>query len=1006
MSLEKYYGKRDFKITPEPRGKVKRRTDAAEPLAFFIQEHHATRLHYDFRLELNGTLKSWAVPKGPSLDPADKRLAVHVEDHPLDYGTFEGVIPPKQYGAGRVILWEKGTWIPDGDAEAGYRKGHLKFELQGHKLAGRWALVRMGKPSADGEKENWLLIKERDAEARDGEEADIVHLRPESVAGLDADGKPTGKTRKTDDAELKTKKTATGKAGKKAAAMAETSQAEAAGKAQTASAKRASSAGGAAAKAKTGAAAKAKAGADTDAKTGAAAKEKMRAAAKTTTGSSVKAGAGTAAQKANASAKAGAVAETRSAAAQSARKAAAAQLQPPATGVKAKLPDFISPQLATLVDKAPDGGEWLVEIKFDGYRGVTRIEKGSAQMYTRAGNDWSAKWPALTAACAALPVQSAWLDGEVVALNDDGSVSFSDLQNMARKGMQARLAYYVFDLMYLNGVDLRGAPLADRKRLLQALLAQAPEGGPLLYSDHMEGEAREAYAHACLHGIEGIVVKRADAPYLEARSKSWLKVKCSHRQEFVIGGYSEPSGARQEFGALLLGVYDDQGALHYAGRVGTGFNDETLAAVAAKMRKLERASSPFAAKLSGADSRGVHWLKPELVGEVQFAEWTSTNAIRHASFLGLRFDKKAADVRRERARAVGPVEKAAEQEVHATEAKADKKARPAAKGSAQGKGAASEAPSGKTGAGNKAVAGAAPSGKAASLAGVAISNPSRVLFAETGLTKFGLAQYYYDIADWILPHLRQRPLTLVRCPHGGGAQCFYQKHALDATSDAIARVTVPSKSGPTEYMMVESREALVAMVQMGVLELHTWGSLAKQLDKPDRIIFDLDPDTALQWEHVIEAAQIVRALLNEIGLQSFVKTTGGKGLHVVAPIKPEHDWDTIKDFTQKIARHLETLAPDRFTANMSKAKRAGRIFIDYLRNAGEATAVAAYSTRARPGAPVSVPLAWDELSVDLPSNAYAVANVRERLASLKQDPWADYYTLKQRVTAKMLKTFT
>jgi bifunctional non-homologous end joining protein LigD len=878
MSLDKYVSKRNFTITPEPRGKVV--SNKGEPLRFFIQEHHATRLHYDFRLEMNGTLKSWAVPKGPSLDPTEKRLAVLVEDHPLDYGTFEGEIPAKQYGAGTVLLWEKGVWTPDGDPEAAFRKGHLKFHLEGHKLAGGWTLVRMGKPAPEGEKENWLLIKENDDEARHGGDAEITVLRPESVRTLD-DAPASGKVARK------------GKAAPESGKVARKSKAAAAN-------------------------------ANADAK-----------------------GAG---------------------------------------AVKRKLPDFIQPQLATLVDKAPEGDEWLVEIKFDGYRGVARIDKGRAQIYTRAGNDWSAKWPTLTAACAALPVQSAWLDGEVVVMGANGATNFHDLQNMAQKAMQERLVYYVFDLPYLNGYDLRAVPLVERKRLLKELLSGQPEDGVLRYSDHVAGEAREAYSHACMHGMEGLVVKRADAPYAETRSKTWLKVKCAHRQEFVIGGYTDPAGARNQFGALLLGVYDEDGQLRYAGRVGTGFDEETLKLVAGRMRKVEAKQSPFAEKLRGADIRGVHWLKPALVAEVRFAEWTNANAVRHAAFMGLRDDKKARDVRRERAKAVAAVEPEAEREAHAADAPAKGRAGAAAKSAPQPV---------RTGRG----------GKDALLEGVAISHPERVLFADAGVSKIDLAQYYADVADWILPHVLQRPLMLVRCPNGGGGQCFYQKHAAETTSPEITRVSVPTKHGPTEYMMVETKRALVAMVQMGVLELHTWGAKRSALDKPDRVIFDLDPDPGVPWERVIEAAQLVRTLLDEIGLRSFVKTTGGKGLHVVAPFKPEHDWDTVKDFTQRIAQHLARLAPDRFTANMSKAKRQGRIFIDYLRNAQEATAVAAYSTRARPGAPVSVPLAWEELSPALHSNAYTVTNVRERLAALKQDPWADYFTLKQRLTAKMLKTF-
>jgi bifunctional non-homologous end joining protein LigD len=857
MSLDKYWQKRDFSKTPEPRGVLAR---PGKKLAFYIQKHHATRLHYDFRLELDGTLKSWAIPKGPSLDPADKRLAVHVEDHPLSYGSFEGEIPPRQYGAGTVLVWDKGIWIPEGDPQEGLRKGNLKFQLVGEKLAGRWALVRMG--AAKSEKENWLLIKERDGEARTGPEADITSLMPDSVL--------SGTTKKS--------------------ARAKHAPAE-------------------------------------DAKKSPARKTPAsRSRAKP------------AALPANIS---------------GARKAA--------------MPEMLKPQLATLTDKAPAGDEWLAEVKFDGYRALCRINGGEAQLFTRAGNDWTAKWQGLASAAAQLPVAQAWLDGEVVAIDDQGAISFQLLQNMAREGARARLAYYVFDIAYLNGHDLRDVPLQERKELLRKLLESADPQGPILFSDHIQGNAADTFSHACMHALEGIIVKRADARYEEGRSRSWLKVKCQQRQEFVIGGYTDPAGSREQFGALLLGVHEN-GVLRYAGRVGTGFDEASLKTLFKEFSKHPARTAPFSNPPTGSEARGVHWLKPKLMAEVKFAQWTESGAVRHASFVGLRSDKPVRDIGRETA---VPLEKAA--------------------------------PSAQSGKAHKS-AKAANTGDAV-IAGVKLTHPAKVLFAENGLTKLQLAQYYEEIADWILPHLQGRPLTLVRCPNGGGEKCFFQKNATETTSSELTRIEVPDKEGTATYLTADTAPALISLVQMGVLELHTWGAGKGHLDRADRIIFDLDPAPEVGWEQVVEAARLTRALLEQIGLTSFVKTTGGKGLHVVVPIKPEKPWPEIKAFSKAIAEHLAATLPDRFTAKLSKATRTGKIFIDYLRNAAEATAVAAYSTRARHGAPVSVPIEWDELDSDLRSDSYNVLNVRERLASLKRDPWQEYYSMNQRITAKMLRTF-
>ena len=877
MSLDKYRQKRDFKQTPEPRGKV---VKPGRQLGYYIQEHHASHLHYDFRLELEGTLKSWAVPKGPSLDPHEKRLAVHVEDHPLEYGTFEGDIPPHQYGAGHVKLWDRGIWTPLEDAASGYRKGRLKFKLDGEKLTGGWTLVRMGKPDTAKQgagKENWLLIKEHDEAARSGEEAQITVLRPESVANQPAKGK---KTTKSQSATQSSKKPS-----------------------------------------------------------------KVISSPKAITGA-----------------------------------------------VPSPLPPMISPQLATLAAHAPEGDAWLSEVKFDGYRALCRIDDGTAHIFTRAGNDWTSKWKTITDAAVKLPVNQAWLDGEVVAIEANGSISFQALQNMMRHGKKARLAYYVFDLMHLDGHDLTELPLVERKRLLQKILAQAPQkastngktAGLILYSDHIVGGAKEVFQHACMHGLEGIVVKRADADYVQSRSRSWLKIKCLQRQEFVIGGYTDPAGTRKKFGALLVGVYDAQQRLQYAGRVGTGFDSVMLETISIDFEKLAQKTSAFDNPPTGSEAHGVHWLKPELVAEVNFAQWTNSGVIRHASFVGLRADKPGKQIVREKPLTDSEVKKVG------------KEAEPEAMASPASKTSISTDKKNKSASGNP---------NSATVAGVELSHPAKILFPGAGLTKLDLAHYYEQVGDWILPHLRKRPLTLVRCPQGGEQKCFFQKHINETIPQQIEQIKVPVEDGNPMYMMANNVAAVVSLVQMGVLELHTWGSHEGALEQPDRMIFDLDPDAGLAWSFVTEAAQLIRSLLQDIGLSSFVKTTGGKGLHVVIPLKPERNWDEVKAFSKAIAEHLAKTLPERFTANMTMAKRGNKIFIDYLRNGLGATAVAAYSTRARPNAPISTPIFWEELGPDLHADSFNVQNIQERLAALKKDPWQDYFKLKQRISTSMLKIF-
>ena len=865
MGLQQYRRKRNFDETPEPRGTSQ---SASARLRFVIQKHAARRLHYDFRLELDGMLKSWAVPKGPSLDPSHKRLAVHVEDHPLDYGGFEGIIPPKQYGAGTVLLWDRGTWSPVGDPAVGYRRGRLKFDLNGQKLRGQWNLIRMGTRRGTG-KENWLLIKEKDDEARSGGNSDVTQNLTESVtSGRTIEQIASGRPRVWHSNRP---------AGTQARSVTRSG----------------------------------------DVKT------------KQLTG---------------------------------ARRAPQMERS--------------IPQLATLVAAAPVGDEWVHELKYDGYRILCRVKDGSAKLVTRNNHDWTIKLQRIAEAAAALPVKNAWLDGEVVALKPDGSISFQALQNAFDTRTETNLVYYVFDLLYLNGFDLRQTGLLDRKQALAAIVPSAMSG-LIRYSDHISGRGDIVFAEACRRGMEGIISKRTNAMYLAGRNRNWIKVKCGHRQEFVIGGFTDPSGSRVRFGALLLGVYDGQGQFQFVGRTGTGFSERSLKELHKRLISLEQSQSAFVNPPTGTDARGVHWVKPRLVAEVSFAEWTNEGLLRQAAFQGLREDKTPTSVIKELPKIHDSPQTSSDNALKIPALRDPRRPRSSSKKS-------------EPGADGSTI-----------VAGVALTHPDRVLFPDQGFTKLELARYYERVGSWLLPHLQDRPLTLVRCPQGYNKDCFYQKHANDTIPDAIGRVKISEEHGVSSYMIADSLPAVIGLVQMGVLELHTWGAKRNRLDRPDRIIMDLDPDPTIPWKSVIEAAHLVRTLLNELNLQCFVKTTGGKGLHVVLPLRCVHTWDEVKAFSKGLADHLVRLIPDRFVANMSKQKRKGKIYIDYLRNSKGATAIAAYSTRARSGAPVSVPLAWEDLSVDLRSDHFTVTNVMAWLDGLTRNPWRDYFTVKQTVTRKM-----
>jgi bifunctional non-homologous end joining protein LigD len=945
MALAEYKRKRDFKKTPEPAGKKAPKKGHS----FVIQKHAATRLHYDFRLELDGVLKSWAVPKGPSLDPGEKRLAVQVEDHPVDYGGFEGIIPKGQYGGGTVLLWDRGTWELQGDdPAAAYRKGHLKFRLHGKKLHGGWNLVRMHGERAGENRENWLLIKENDETAVPGSGEAIVRERPESVASgqsieeIAADPENVWESNRPEKAAGTFKEKV-----RRAAARAEEKTPKKTGRAVRA--------------VRAAKAAKGKKGAEAEA-LGAFDLERIPGA----------------------------------------RQAAL-----PAGGVE--------PELATLVDEAPRGEEWLHEIKYDGYRVLCEVDAGAVRLWTRHGKDWSDRFRPVAEAARRLPARQALLDGEVVVLEPDGTTSFQALQNSLSGGRDEDLVYFAFDLLYLDGYDLRRAALRDRKTVLAELLARVPAEGPLRFSEHVKGRGEDFYRHACSLALEGMVAKRAEAPYRSGRGKDWLKVKCLKRQEFVIVGYTDPEGARSGFGALLLAVQDEaEGGLVFAGKVGTGFTERTLADLKRRLSRRERQTPAFAKAPRGGltkiGARRSHWVEPELVAEVAFTEWTKDGILRHPSFQGLREDKAPAEVVRERpqpaAGSAGPAGKKPR--------KAAPRGRPERKAKQRGKTAtapvrtaASRVAAPAVSAGS--VAPAPPrgdrggKGKETAIAGVRMTHPDKVLYPGQGLTKLDLARYYAAVADRILPHLGDRPLSLVRCPEGQGRQCFFQKHVGEQFPAVVQRVDVGEEE---PYGAVDSLEGLLALVQMGVLELHIWGAHRDRIEQPDYIVFDLDPDEGLAWERVAQGARTVRDLLAELGLQTFLKTTGGKGLHVVAPLarRQGQGWDEVKAFTKSVAEAVTAAQPDLYTAKLPKVRRQGKIFIDYLRNGRGATSICAYSTRARPGAPVSTPLFWEELDdPKLRGNTYTVENLPARLEKLPSDPWEGFAKVRQSITAAMRK---
>jgi bifunctional non-homologous end joining protein LigD len=817
-SLRAYRAKRNFAVTPEPAG-----DEPVEGAArsFVIQKHWARRLHYDFRLELDGTMKSWAVPKGPSLDPHDKRLAVHVEDHPLSYAAFEGTIPPRQYGAGKVIVWDRGTWRPIGDPRAGYRAGNLKFELDGQKLHGQWALVRI--KAAQEKQPPWLLIKHQDSAARPAGEYSVVEALPGSVV--------TGKTvaRRTNSKRTQAR-------------------------------------------------------------------------------------------------------------ASSARKPPAAR--------RVALPATLAPELATLVDAVPGDPEaWRYEIKFDGYRLLVRNDGRRLRLLTRTGKDWTERFPALARELVRLKLPPGWYDGEVVALNDRGVPDFGRLQASFEESQARDAVLYLFDLPFHDGRDLRGAPLTERRALLKQILASA-KSPTVRFSEEFTDAPATILASACKLGLEGVIGKRADSTYQSRRTRDWIKLKCGQRQEFVIGGYTDPEGSREVLGSLLLGVYDGKGALHYAGNVGTGFDAAALRSLVAPLRRYAAKRSPFA---SGKIPGRPHWLQPKLVAEVSFSEWTREGRLRHPVFHGLRKDKAPGGIRREVARALAPVTAPARKAAAATVTR-----RATAKKDA-----------------------------------VEVTHAERVIDASSGATKGDLFGYYQGVAALLLPHLSDRPVSLVRAPAGLKGEQFFQKHAVSTRLAGISQMDAALDPGNPPMLRIDSELGILSAAQWNVIEFHTQNAVAADYAHPDRVVFDLDPGERVAWGAMREGTQVLNALLAQLGLKGFLKTSGGKGLHVVVPLRPVHSWEQTRQFAAAVTAHMARTFPDRFVAKSGAGNRVGRIFIDYLRNGRGSTTVAAWSARARPGLGVSVPLRWDELE-DIESAAqWTIVNARERFRT-GNAPWATY----------------
>ncbi|MCY1713663.1 DNA ligase D [Caproiciproducens galactitolivorans] len=804
--LNEYNQKRNFERTGEPEGET---ANHEEQLRFVVQHHLARKDHYDFRLEWDGALLSWAVPKGPSYNTRDKRLAVQVEEHPLEYRNFEGTIPKGEYGGGVVMLWDEGYWEPYADVEEGLRQGSLKFVLKGKRLKGKWALVRM-KAKAGETKDNWLLLKEKDeyAQTTDGISEFITSIR-------------TGRT------------------------MEEIEKGE---------------------------------------------DEKI----------------------------------TRN------------------PFSKADV------QLAKLVNTVPEGDDWLYELKYDGYRILAYLEGSSARLITRNGSDYTNRFQSVASSLLDWAAGRAMvLDGEMVVTDASGKTDFQALQNYIKNPTGKNLTYIVFDLLALDGGDLRERRLSKRKETLEALMKNAPKN--LCYSQHVSGNGKESFAAACKAGLEGIVGKKADSVYSGTRNGDWVKLKCGKRQEFVIGGYTLSDKKTSGVSSLLLGVYEGD-ELIYAGRAGTGLSGRAVKELEVEFESRKRTEPPFKLAPKPRSNEKITWLEPELVAEIQFAEWTEEDLLRHASFKGLRTDKNPRDIKREKADDKVP----SSVEERETQMETD---------------------------GNSII-----------IQGIRITNPDKVMFDDPAITKADVIRYYEKVSERMLPYVGHRILSIVRCPKGISQTCFYKKHP-GAGSKGVVTIPVSNSDGETEeYFYLENVSGLISEAQMGTLEFHIWGSRVDELEKPDMMVFDLDPDEGMDLGTVRQGVKDMKSILTELSLNSYLKTSGGKGYHIVVPLTPSVSWDTFHDFARRVAEVMEKKWPDRYTSNVRKAKRSNKIFIDWIRNGRGATSVAPYSIRARKGAGVSMPIAWEELDTVAP-NGITMADALKRIEG--SDPWKDFFQNRQ-----------
>jgi bifunctional non-homologous end joining protein LigD len=918
VALEIYRKKRKFDVTSEPRGgKVTRRGNH-----YVIQKHAARRLHYDLRLELDGVMKSWAVTRGPSLDPAEKRLAVHVEDHPIEYNAFEGTIPQGEYGGGTVMIWDRGRWLPEGDPHKGYAKGHLDFTLDGEKLHGRWHLVRMRTRDKDRH-ENWLLIKAKDEAAQSEHNGDILEEEPLSaVSGRSMEDIAEGKGKK---------QVWHSNRGAAAPSDAPPAQTQREFKAQLLAAAESQEKKSSTSRAK------------------ATTKPAKKSATKPTTKQQRGA-------KQPPPAAAARRPRAKPAVAAAARKRSAS---PPRGGRSTRLPDFVPPSLATLHDTVPSGPQWIHEIKFDGYRIEARLDRGKVKLLTRKALDWTHRFERIADAVAALPAETALLDGELVVEDDKGASSFSMLQTDLKEGRGDRFVYWVFDLLYLDGRDLTDAPLIARKAALQRL----PKGnktGPIRYAEHFEGDGPVIFKHACDMDLEGIVSKERQAPYSAGRSETFVKTKCHNAQEFVVAGFSPSAALPKAIGALTV-AFHENGKLRYAGRVGTGYSQEIARDLWQRLQPL-RIDRPPVTLPKDERRKNVIWVKPQVVVETEFRGLTHDGLLRQAAYKGLREDKPAREVVRETPAAAPPF-------AAATQRHAVRKSPPAASTRRSGKSA----------------------NRNDTVANVHLTHPDRVYWPDAGVTKQDLAEYYVSVWDVMAPHVVDRPLAIVRAPEGVGGETFFQKHIASTIKQSPLRHVVDAKEH--DVIAVEKLDDLIALVQSGALEVHTRGSTLGRLEVCDRIVFDLDPGEGVSWKAIVAGAQETRDRLKAGKLKSFVKLSGGKGVHVVVPIDGA-DWDTTKAFAARIANAMAADAPQRYLAKMTKALRHNKIFIDYFRNSREATSVAAYSTRARAGAPVSMPLSWEALSRTTGANEFTVLNAKKHL---RADAWAEMATVRQKL---------